>query len=344
MTPRCPDCGADVAEGLRACPGCGRLVFGAELQQLAETARAAEDRGDLTAALATWRRATSLLPPGTVQGRTIAKRMQTLSATIDGRRRPAQAGNPPSKGDGARRGTWGAIAAAAGAALLKAKALVLILAGNLKLLVLGLAKIPTLLSMLIYFRWWSGGHDTWVAAGVVGSIYVHEMGHVAALQRYGIAASAPMFLPGFGALVRLRQYPTDAHEEARTGLAGPVWGFAAAIFAAALGWIAHLPTALEVASWGATINCFNLVPVWQLDGSRGLKALSRQERLAVAGAGLLSALAFHQWMPGVVGAIALGRAWGKDAHPTGDRRVAGLFVGLLLALGALAMLPTTRPV
>ncbi len=35
---------------------------------------------------------------------------------------------------------------------------------------------------------------------------------------------APMFLPGFGAVVRMQQYPVDAREDARVGLAGPIWG------------------------------------------------------------------------------------------------------------------------
>jgi hypothetical protein len=37
------------------------------------------------------------------------------------------------------------------------------------------------------------------AAGIVLSIYVHEMGHVWALRQFGIAASAPMFIPFLGA-------------------------------------------------------------------------------------------------------------------------------------------------
>jgi Zn-dependent protease len=333
LTARCSDCGAEIAKGLYACPGCKRLVYAADLQRLAENAEAAERAGDLTTALGAWRRALELLPPGTLQGKTITKRMQSLSAAIDGR---APAARKSTRGKG--KGTWGAIAAGAGAILLKAKALVLLLLANIKLLFVGLLKLPTLLSMLLYARLW-GGHSTGTVVGVVASLYVHEMGHVATLRRYGIAASAPMFVPGVGALVRLRQYPTDAHEEARTGLAGPVWGLAAAVVAAVLGWLAHLPPALHVASLGATINAFNLLPVWQLDGARGLKALSRRERLMVALAGLMAAVVFHQWMPGIVGATTLARAWEKTAPPAGDARVAYTFAGLLLALGALGMIP-----
>ena len=37
----------------------------------------------------------------------------------------------------------------------------------------------------------------------------------AALARYGIPASAPMFIPGFGAFVRLKAYPANQGEDAR---------------------------------------------------------------------------------------------------------------------------------
>ena len=37
-----------------------------------------------------------------------------------------------------------------------------------------------------------------------------------------------MFIPGLGALVRLKQHPATAQEDARVGLAGPIWGLGAA--------------------------------------------------------------------------------------------------------------------
>src|SRR5213076_3474994 len=92
---------------------------------------------------------------------------------------------------------------------------------------LGLTKAITFVSMLlsagVYWTIWG-----WkFAVGVVLSIYVHETGHTQALQRYGIQATAPMFIPGIGAVIRLKQYPTDAREDARVGLAGPLWGLVA---------------------------------------------------------------------------------------------------------------------
>jgi Zn-dependent protease len=140
-----------------------------------------------------------------------------------------------------------------------------------------------------------------------------------------------MFVPGLGAFVRLKQYPSDAHEEARTGLAGPLWGLGAALACFALGKLAGWPTALSVASLGATINLFNLVPVWQLDGARGLKALARGERVVLGFAGLLVGALCGQWMPAVVGGVALARALPQQPTQVSDRRVLALFVALLIA-------------
>jgi Zn-dependent protease len=333
----CPECGGTIAPGLLACPGCARLVHGKELQQLAAVATAAEGAGDRTAALASWRRALELLPADSSQFQTIHQRLSALSAALDGRGGPPGSEAKTRSKTGAKAGTAAGVGAA-GVALLKSKAVLAALLANSKLLLVGLLKLPTLLSMVIYLGWWGGG-GAGLALGIVASIYVHEMGHVAALRRYGIEASAPMFVPGFGALVRLKQYPTDAHEEARTGLAGPLWGLFAAGVAALLGMLFGWHRAIAVASLGATINCFNLIPVWQLDGARGLRALSRRERAAVAAVGILGGLAFHQWMPAVVGGVAAVRSFGADAHLTGDRRMMLLFAALLVGHSALAILP-----
>jgi Zn-dependent protease len=327
----CDECQAQIAPGLLACPGCARLVHAAELTELGATAQRAEAADDPSAALAAWRRALELLPEGTSQHASVLARINRLAAAVDGR----------APAPGATRGKGGAKAVGAGAvgvALLKAKSLLALLLTNGKLLLVGLTKVPTLLSMLIYVHW-SSGRGVGFGLGIVASIYVHEVGHVAALRRYGIAASAPMFVPGFGALVRLKQYPASAHEDARTGLAGPVWGLVAALVAAAIGWLGPLPVALAVASWGASINLFNLIPVWQLDGARGLRALSRDQRLMVAAVAGAVAIALHQWMPALVGAVALGRAFSATAPREGDRPVLGWFVLLIVLHALIAALP-----
>jgi Zn-dependent protease len=349
MNVRCAGCGGELAPGLLACPVCHQLVHAGELKELAAAARAAEASGDLSTALATWRKVIPLLPPGTQQQKTIEGEMRRLSAVVDGRGPKA----PASKG---KTGKAVAGAGAAGAFLLKLKAILVLLGANAKLLLLGLVKLPTLISMLVYASWFTaltggGVGGVWLAVGIVACIYVHEVGHVAALRRYGIDASAPMFIPGFGALVRLRQYPTDAREEARTGLAGPLWGLIAALGAFLVGVVFHSATALVVASWSASINVFNLLPVWQLDGARGLKALSRSQRALLGGVSLLAGLVTAEGvpavvdlpfvighlMPVVVGVVVLARM-GSSPPEEGDRGVFWLFVALIVLLPGLTWL------
>ena len=327
----CSGCGTEVAAGLLACPVCHRLVHGAELTQLASAAREAEGRGDLTAALGTWRKTLDLLPAGTSQRATIDTQMKRLSAMVDGRA-------PKPAGSGKKAGAL-ATTGAVGAVLLKSKAILFALLANGKFLLLGLFKLPTLLSMIVYANV-MGGRAAGVPLGIIAAIYVHEIGHVVTLRRYGIEASAPMFIPGFGALVRLKQYPTDAHEDARTGLAGPLWGLVASLVALGLGVVFHWDAALTVAWWSATINVFNLIPVWQLDGSRGLHALSSTERAIVGATAIGVALVTQQAMPATVGVIVLGRAMVGESHPTGDRGMLALFLALIVSLPAVAWLAT----
>src|ERR1044072_777137 len=112
------------------------------------------------------------------------------------------------------------------------------------------------------------------------------MGHVAALKRFGFDASAPMFIPGLGALIRLKQHPVNAREDARIGLAGPIWGLGAALACGAIGLATRNPFWMGLMAVGAWINLFNLIPVWQRDGGRGFRALSRSQAwLVVAAAG-----------------------------------------------------------
>jgi Zn-dependent protease len=327
---RCAQCGAEGGDGLLACPSCGGLAHAAELTRLAGLAREAEASGDLTGALAAWRAAAVRLPPGTTQLATVVARIAELSAAIDGRNAK------PREPRWDRLRLKGAGMGAVGALLFKAKSLVILLAGHAKLLLLGLTKLPTLVSMVVYMGWRSG-NGVGYGIGVVACMYVHEIGHVAALKRYGIDATAPMFVPGLGAFVRLNQYPVDAHEDARTGLAGPLWGLAATCVAAAIGAALGSRVAWSIACTSALINLFNLIPVWQLDGSRGLRALSRGERLVVAGvAAAAAAIGTHPWLAVAVAGIVAVRAFTGDAHPTGDRRMLALYASLVAALAGVA--------
>jgi len=176
------------------------------------------------------------------------------------------------------------------------------------------------------------------ALGFVMSIYIHEMGHVMALRRYNIAASAPMFIPFFGAFVRMKQYPGNVGEDARVGLAGPIWGLGSAVAA----WLAALATGLPVwyaiAHTAAWLNLFNLLPIWQLDGGRGFRALTRMQR-GIAGGVAIAIWAFtHQT---ILLLIALGagyRLFSRDYPVEDDNVILTQYIGLITLLSLLMMM------
>ena len=210
-----------------------------------------------------------------------------------------------------------------------------------KLLLLGLTKASTLFSMLLSLGvYWQVFGWKW-ALGVVVSIYIHEMGHVAMLRQYGIPATAPMFLPGIGAVIRSRFYPKDVVAEARVGLAGPMWGLGAALSCFLIYTLTGMRAWGALAEIGAWINLFNLTPIWQLDGAHGFKALTKQQRLIVA------AMIGAAWIlssKGILLLLLIAAVWGafgQEAPEQADRRTLLEFVVLIAALTALATIPVS---
>jgi Zn-dependent protease len=199
--------------------------------------------------------------------------------------------------------------------------------------------MSTLFSMFLSLGvYWRTFGWKW-AVGVVASIYVHEMGHVAMLRKFGIPATAPMFLPGIGAVIRSRFYPHDVVAQARVGLAGPIWGLGAAITCYAVYLATGEPAWGALAEIGAWINLFNLLPVWQLDGTHGFRALTREQRWLAAGVIGLAWLVTTKGLLVVllIGAV-LAAATGTPAKEP-DRRALVEYAILIAALSALATVP-----
>jgi Zn-dependent protease len=115
------------------------------------------------------------------------------------------------------------------------------------------------------------------AAGFVLLLLVHEYGHVVAMWRKGMAASAPIFIPFFGAAI-FAEIPKNRNDEAFIGYGGPLIGTigalgtigAAFLFPAGSFWSTLLHVLGNV---GLFINLFNLIPVRPLDGGRILHPL-----------------------------------------------------------------------
>ena len=345
---RCPACGAEVGPGRLSCPLCQALLHSGELKRLADEAAVAARDGRPGVELAAWRQALALLPPDSRQATTIAGRAAALRQELEGG--PQGVDGVDGTAEGKRKpksiretfrqkGWWAAV----GLALLKLKSVLFLVLAKGKLLLLGLTKLGTLSTMLLSLGVYWSAFGWKFAAGLIGSIYVHEMGHVSALQRLGIKASAPMFIPGFGALVRLRQSPASPREDARIGLAGPLWGLGAALVAygvyRATGWASWA----AIARIGAWLNLFNLLPFWQLDGARGFHSLSRGQRLMAAGGIAIAWLFTREGLLLLLLLLALVQAFRSRPEASGGDRVAlGQYLLLVGVLSALCLLPVPR--
>lgn len=272
--------------------------------------------------MAAWREALDLLPADSRQFQVIAEKITELG------RNPASIISPPTAPT-EQKGLVVRTLAGVGA--------IGLLAWKLKSLLLGLTKGTTLFSMLLSLGvyWTAWGWQ--FALGIILSIYVHEMGHVMALHRYGFKATAPMFIPGLGALIRLQQKVVNPREDADIGLAGPIYGLGAA----ATSWILWLTTGqpifAAVAGVGAWINLFNLLPIGSLDGGRGFHALSRSQKFLVA---LAAVGAWFYTQDGLIILLALisfGRAIVDKSEDEGCWRVAVTFGSLIFALSAMSL-------
>jgi Zn-dependent protease len=133
----------------------------------------------------------------------------------------------------------------------------------------------TLLTLLISFGAYALFFNVNFAAGLVIMILIHEMGHVIEIRRQGMQASAPLFIPFFGAAIFQRSHPTDALKQAQIGIAGPLAGSVAATVAFVLYGSTHNSMLLVWAYIGFLINLFNLIPVGMLDGGWIMAVVSK---------------------------------------------------------------------
>lgn len=207
-------------------------------------------------------------PPAGDEPRAAGRSPDEPSPAGEPLRLQADDGPPPERGrsGSALRRRLAPLLAALAAILAKLKAILLLLP---KIKVISAA--GTMLVSIAAYAWLWGLP---FALGFVLLLFVHEMGHVVALRREGIRASAPMFIPFLGAVISARTLGQDALAEAKVGLAGPILGSVGA--AACV--LVYRATGAEIwralAFTGFFLNLFNLLPVVPLDGGRAMAAMA----------------------------------------------------------------------
>src|SRR5262249_23661049 len=144
----CARCDIELAPSLLSCPSCQSLVHADALRRLAAQADEADAAGQHADALSAWREALTLLPPEAQQHRLVSEKVDRLSRQVDTTPAPARA---PHRGRAAGVGAIGVL-------VWKLKAVLLVLLTKGKLLMLGLTKLTTLMSMLltlgVYWELW----------------------------------------------------------------------------------------------------------------------------------------------------------------------------------------------
>jgi len=134
----------------------------------------------------------------------------------------------------------------------------------------------------------TAGNTGWLvgsaaAIGLFASVAVHELGHAAAARRYGIETSA-ITLWILGGLASLDRLPKEPGKEFVIAIAGPLASVltAAVAFAALFVIPSSAPVLVFVVGWLAvmnvTLNVFNLLPAFPMDGGRILRAFLARNR------------------------------------------------------------------
>ncbi|MFC5372270.1 metalloprotease [Brevundimonas faecalis] len=219
------------------------------------------------------------------------------------------------------------------------------------------AVVSTLL--MAGFLWYLTG--SWIVAGaVLFGLFVHEYGHVLAMNRVGMGPARIYIIPFLGGLAKGQREPKSEWHGVLVSLAGPAFGLLAMIPFVAAGVILRSPEWLLGAFSIAMINLVNLAPAPPLDGAKALgpvltrihPRLEQIALLAVGGLAVWWGLSTGRLILAVfLGIAVLGHlrrgvwraAWGRLSWPEAGRSL-GLYLltGALCAAAAIgALLPMT---
>lgn len=104
------------------------------------------------------------------------------------------------------------------------------------------------------------------AALILAYLTIHEAGHIWALERIGIGAEGPFFLPFLGAFILQERECRSYRSELLTALMGPGVGLAFTLMALVGYGLSHKTMFLGIVVLAAFTDFLNLLPVLPLDG------------------------------------------------------------------------------
>jgi Zn-dependent protease len=160
------------------------------------------------------------------------------------------------------------------------------------------------------------------------------MGHVFVAWRMGVPVSAPVFIPGMGALILQKRRANSPWDVALIGIGGPVAGTLAGLVCLVAFQSTGSRLMLALAYTGFFINLFNLAPIFPLDGGW-----------------ITGAISPRIWLVGIVGMI-VAFATGRIHNPmilillimSAPRLWRGLTTGDVTPIGGVPTTPRQRMV
>lgn len=115
--------------------------------------------------------------------------------------------------------------------------------------------------------WVVEAKQNWIwALGLLLVLGAHELGHFFAALKLGIPVRLPIFIPGMGAFVLLKEPFKDARKEAWVGIGGPLAGVATTVGVHVAGCHYEIAELVALAHWSYGVHLFNLIPAGMLDG------------------------------------------------------------------------------
>lgn len=154
--------------------------------------------------------------------------------------------------------------------------------------------VSTLL-LAVWIGWTAG---PMYALGAIFGLFVHEYGHVLAINRAGMGPGRIHIIPFLGGAATSKRGPDSDFTGALVAVAGPAFGMLAVLPFLAIAHIAGQKAWLEAAFAISIINLLNLVPAPPLDGSKVLgpvlakvhPVLERVVLIAIGAAAILWAI------------------------------------------------------
>ena len=133
----------------------------------------------------------------------------------------------------------------------------------------------------------------WEKAAVFGLlVYLHEIGHIVALEYLGVGFSWPFFVPFVGAYVVPGRGMSRRSDQALVSLGGPALGMVPSFVVLCLAWWWDVPAFwMAAARLNLMLNLANLAPIPRLDGDRLVCLYSGPQLAATGGAALVGAWA-----------------------------------------------------